>query len=340
MDKKSQRSTIDDVAREAGVSIATVSRVINQTTPVAEKTVERVLTTIETLNYIPQAAARILAGRKTHTIGLLLPEVSGHFFFPMISGVESGAHENGYNLLIHSTLSPANNTQEQIKLCLGEHNTDGLILFAHSLDDDELRRLNHLGLPMVLLHQSPPNGLLIPNVTFENRSGSRKLVEHLIRVHDYRRIVFLAGPENHEDSCWREMGYIEALEAHDLVFDPALKIDGFFNAERAKHSVAQLISSEMELDAIFAADDESASGAMMALRDAGKRIPEDIAVVGFDDTLLAFHLTPPLTTVHAPIEQAGRQAVKQLIQLIEGKATEPLTLLETNLVIRQSCGCR
>jgi DNA-binding LacI/PurR family transcriptional regulator len=96
----------------------------------------------------------------------------------------------------------------------------------------------------------------------------------------------------------------------------------------------------MEIDAIFAADDESASGAMMALGDAGKRIPEDIAVVGFDDTLLASHLTPPLTTVHAPIEQAGRQAVNQLIQLIEGKATEPLTLLETNLVIRQSCGCR
>lgn len=340
MDKKGQRPTIDDVAREAGVSIATVSRVINQTAPVTEKNVERVLSAIEILNYQPQAAARILASRKTHTIGLLLPEISNYYFFPMILGVESGAHENGYNLLIQSTFSPKNKTHEKIKLSLGAHNTDGLIFCAHSHTKSKLRYLNHLGFPMVLLHQSPPKGLLIPNVTFENKSGSRKLVEHLIEEHNYRRIVFLAGPKNHENSYWREMGYLEALEAHDLVFDPALKINGFFNAERAKHSVTQLISRNIAIDAIFAADEESASGAMMAIREAKMRIPEEIAVVGFDDTLLASHLSPPLTTVRTPIEQAGRQAVNQLIQLIEGKATDLVTLMEANLVIRQSCGCR
>jgi DNA-binding LacI/PurR family transcriptional regulator len=340
MEKKKQRPTIDDVARKAGVSIATVSRVLNQTTPVAAKTVEHVQSAIESLNYQPQAAARILASRRTNTIGLLLPEISGHFFFPMILGVESGAHENGYNLLIHSAFAPEKTTRGQIPLSLGEHNTDGLILFAHSLDGEELRRLNYLGLPMVLLHQSPPEGLSIPNVTFENKNGARKIVDHLIDAHGCRRIAFLAGPEDHEDSYWREMGYLEALHAHNLKYNPDLKIKGFFNAEKAKESVKRLIDSGIAVDAIFAADDESASGAMMALRDAGMHIPKDIAVVGFDDTLLASHLTPTLTTVHAPIEDAGRQAVRQLVLLIDGKATDPVTLLQTELVIRQSCGCR
>jgi DNA-binding LacI/PurR family transcriptional regulator len=118
-----------------------------------------------------------------------------------------------------------------------------------------------------------------------------------------------------------------------------LKLIGQFNANTAKEAVVAFLETGREFDAIFAADDESASGAMMALREAGLRIPEDIAVVGFDDTLLAAHLTPPLTTVHAPIEQAGRQAVSQLIHLIEGAPTEAVTLLPTEVVVRRSCGC-
>ena len=337
--KKNQRPTIDDVASEAGVSIATVSRVLNQTAPVAVKTVERVQAAIDALSYQPQAAARILASRKTNTIGLLLPEISGHFFFPMMFGIESGAHENGYNLLVHSAVSPEKQYEGQVPLGLGEHNTDGLIIFAHSLSEKELRRLHNFGLPMVLLHQSPPDGLVIPNITFENKEGSRKLVEHLIVEHGYRRIAFVAGPEEHEDSYWREMGYLEALQAHEISLDPLLKLEGYFEAQKAKEAVARLIDLGTDVDAIFAADDESASGAMMALREAGLRIPEDIAVVGFDDTLLASHLTPPLTTVHAPIEQAGRQAVEQLIQLMDGEDADAVTLLSTELVIRQSCGC-
>ena len=339
VDKKNQRPTIDDVAKEAKVSIATVSRVINKTAPVAEQTVARVQAAIETLNYQPQAAARILASRKTNTIGLLLPEISGHFFFPMIQGIGAGAHENGYNLLIHSAISPPADQKGLMPLSLGEHNTDGLIVFAHSLNEPELRRLHDIGLPMVLLHQSPPAGLAIPNITFENKEGSRKLVEHLIVEHDYHKIVFIAGPEEHEDSYWREMGYNEALHNHNIPSDPALKLSGYFDPQRAKAAVAQLISTGLDAEAIFAADDESASGAMMALREGGLRIPEDIAVAGFDDTLLALHLSPPLTTVHAPIEQAGRQAAQQLIQLIDGKAVEAVTLLATELVIRNSCGC-
>lgn len=254
--KRNQRPTIDDVAREANVSIATVSRVINQTAPVAKETIQRVQATIEILNYQPQAAARILASRKTNTIGLLLPEISGHFFFPMILGVEGGAHENGYTLLIHSALTLESNSLGQMPLSLGEHNTDGLIVFAHSLNERELRRLNDLGLPLVLLHQSPPDGVNAPNITFENKDGARKLVEHLIIEHGYRKIVFLAGPEDHEDSYWREMGYEEALQANDIPLDSALRLDGHFNAQKAKEAVSDFIQTVTDIDAIFAADDE------------------------------------------------------------------------------------
>jgi LacI family transcriptional regulator len=340
MAKNITRPTINDVAKEAGVSIATVSRVLNQNTPVASNTLNRVQSAIKSLNYKPVAAARTLAGRKTNTLGILLPEISGYFFFPMILGIEQGARDKGYAVLIHSALSPDEEKQGQIPLSLGEHNTDGLIIFAHSLEDREILRLNRLGLPMVLLHQSPPADLKIPHVTFDNQNGSRKLVEHLIVNHDYRTIVFLAGPNNHEDSYWREIGYKEALQSHGIAYDPELKVRGDFDAEIAKESVRQLIAKRKDVDAIFAADDESAAGTMMALREIELRIPEDIAVVGFDDTSLAMHLAPPLTTVHAPIEKAGREAVQQLVHLIEGSEVEWVTLLETELVIRQSCGCK
>jgi LacI family transcriptional regulator len=268
-----------------------------------------------------------------------LPEVGGPFFFPIMKGIENCAHEKGYNLLIHTVSTPLESGPRMLPLGLGEHNTDGLIVFAHSLKEQELRRLHGAGFPMVLLHQSAPTGLDIPNVTFENKSGASKVVEHLIVEHGYRRIAFMAGPKEHEDSYWREMGYVEALHTHRIDFDPKLIMDGYFDPERARQSVEQMLRDGLEVDAIFAADDESASGAMMALREAGLRIPEDIAVVGFDDTLLASHLTPALTTVHAPIEQAGWQAAEQLIKKIAGEPTEAVTLLPTEVIIRKSCGC-
>lgn len=165
------------------------------------------------------------------------------------------------------------------------------------------------------------------------------MVEHLINVHHYRRIAFLTGPPGNEDSNWRELGYREALAAHGIPFDSALVSVGGFDEKIAEAAVAQWLQAGTEIEAIFAADDESAIGAMTALERAGKRIPEDIAVAGFDDIVISRYLTPALTTVHAPIEQAGWVAVEQLLQLIQTGQAEPLVLLETELVTRRSCGC-
>ena len=166
------------------------------------------------------------------------------------------------------------------------------------------------------------------------------LVNHLIEVHGRRRIVFLQGPRGHEDSVWRERGYREALEAHNLPFHPELVAPGAFDEEQAFATVQHMLLDGMEFDAIFAGDDDSAIGAMRALRLAGRRVPQDVAVVGFDDVPFARYISPALTTVRAPIEQIGREAVQQLVRLMNGEKAEALILMRTELVIRESCGCR
>lgn len=333
-----KRATIADVARRAGVSIATVSRVVNGTSRVTEATASRVRAAIVELHYVPRAAARGLASRRTHTIGLLLPEISGHFFPPLLRGIEAGARENGYSLLIYS-MQDRSGLFDPPYRPLGEHNTDGLLVFADSLEEAEMARLYRIGFPIVLLCRSAPNSLPIPSVTFENRTGARALVDHLIEVHGCRRIAFLSGPPGHEDSYWRQAGYQESLQAHGIPFDPALVAAGGFDDEEAAAAVENWLTAGIDMDAIFAGDDEAAMGAIAALQRAGQRVPEDVAVVGFDDIFISRYLSPPLTTVRAPIEQAGRIAVQQLVQWIQaGRVEHPLPL-PTELVIRRSCGC-
>jgi DNA-binding LacI/PurR family transcriptional regulator len=331
-------ATITDVALLAGVSIATVSRVINGTTPVAEGTASKVRQAIKSLNFTPHSAARVLASKKTNTIGLILPEISGFFFTPLLRGIEEGLRRTGYELLVHSAVF-RHEQGDPVTIKLGEYNTDGLLVFTDSLEESEISRLYNIGFPMVLLHQTPPNGYDIPCVTIENKAGARKLVDHLIEVHGYRKIAFLSGPSTEEDSKWREMGYRESLSSHNIPFDPGLISLGAFDAEIAHESITQWLTRGVSFDALFAGDDEAATGAITAFKHAGKRIPEDIAVVGFDDIYIAQYLSPPLTTIHAPTEQVGFEAAQQLLHLIRQEPTEPLVLLPTELIIRRSCGC-
>lgn len=334
--KDTQPPTIADVAEKASVSIATVSRVINGTAPVSAETAERVQAAIQELAFVPRSAARVLASRRTNTIGLILPEISGAFFSPMLRGIEAAAREGGFDLLIHATDEPH---RPHARRPLGEHNTDGLLVFTDSLDDSELARLHKVGLPLVLMHQSSEE-LDIPTITIENKDGATRIVNHLIEVHGRRRIVYLHGPARHEDSVWRERGYRESLETHGLSFEPDLIADGSFDREIARASVRDLLARGVDFDAIFCGDDDSALGAFTALQEFNRLIPDEVAVVGFDDVPFAPFLSPPLTTVRAPIEQVGREAVKQLVRLIRGEGADPLTLLPTELVIRNSCGCK
>ena len=338
MKKNTHLPTIMDVAQAAGVSIATVSRVINGIDKVNESTIQKVQTAIEELHYTPSSAAQVLANQKTNTLGLLLPEISGAFFQPMLSGIETAASSAGYDLFIQTTRNPL--TKDTHRRKLAEHNTDGLLVFADSLDTDELKRLSRINFPVVLLYRSSPHGLNLPTVTIENQSGTRQIIDHLIEVHQRKRILFLRGPQGHEDSTWREKGYRESLQTHSMPVDPSLISEGSFNHEMAQYTLLSLIQDGLHFDAVFTGDDDAALGVLLALREAGLRVPEDVAVVGFDDQSFSSTLLPSLTTVHVPIHDVGLQAVDLLIHIIRGEEIEPKLVFPTELVIRESCGCK
>jgi DNA-binding LacI/PurR family transcriptional regulator len=339
MKKKSTSITIRDVAREAGVSVATVSRHINQSAPVSEHLAMRIQEAMEELDFVPTAAARHLATNKKNAIGLLLTNMHhNQFFAPLLAGIEEVVQEHGYNLLVASR---RNDPGVDFEVRLGVHNTDGLLAFADSIDDSQIALLHRRQHPMVLIYKTPESGLDIPFVTVENKNATKKLVNHLITVHGCRRILFMRGPEQQEDSYWREIGYRVALAENGIEFDEALTLCGYFERDIAREVLIAYLedADHPDFDAVFTGDDEAAIGVYDALAQAGLRIPNDVKVVGFDDSSLAPFLTPPLTTVRAPTEEVGRSAARQLFCLLEGKNALTKTIHPTQIIIRRSCGC-
>lgn len=338
MTQPSSSVTIRDVARQAGVSVATVSRYINQNTPVSEELSKRIQEVMDDLNYVPLATARHLAMRKTHTIGLLLTNMHNDFFAPLLAGIEGEVSERGYNLLV-ATYRP--DSRDECPVPLGAHNSDGLLIFADSLNDEQIEQFYERKYPLVLIHRTPPNGLNIPYVTVENKAATRKLVDHLISVHGCSRILLMRGPAQQEDSYWREFGYKTALAAHNIAFDEALVLRGDFEREIAYKAMKAFLEDpdHPEFDAVFSGDDDAAIGVIDAIKEAGLRIPEDVRVAGFDDSRMSPFLTPPLTTVRAPTEEVGRSAAEQLFNLLEGKRVEPAIIHPTVIFLRRSCGC-
>jgi len=336
MDRKKTLATIRDVARAAGVSVATVSRYMNNSQLVAEETASRVKNAMLDLGFVPNPVARNLSTRRTNTIGLVISNIGGDFFTPLLDGIIETTEKENLNLLIFSS----NRTDRYNHVLLGPMYTDGLLVFADSLGSEDMANLKELGHPMVLIHQSPPAGLSIPTVTIENKAASKRIVNHLIEKHDRKRIVFLTGPENNEDSFWREAGYREALIDHGLPLTPDLIEIGGFDRSIARQSIIRLIKKEIPFDAVFAGDDEAAIGVLLALKEYGRSVPEQVSVVGFDDQKLAEFLHPRLTTVCAPTQRVGITAAKLLIQIIQDQPVEDIILLPTELVIRNSCGCQ
>lgn len=338
MRRPKPRPTISDVARLAGVSISTVSRVINDTVPVSEDVEQRVRHAVEMLSYTPHTAARNLAVRKTYTIGLLLPELSNNFFAHMLRGVENAIRPTEYQLLIHASLRSLEEAPWR-RSPIGEHNADGMLVFVGSTDEEDLLRNQQRDFPMVLLFFRGPTGADIPYVGFDNSDGLRQVVEHLVMVHGRRRIVYMRGPVGNVDSDERERAFGQTLAQVGVPLHPELVVRGHYSAPGGESAILELLARGAAFDAIFAGDDEAATGALAALRRANLRIPEDVAIIGFDDLPFAAHLNPPLTTLHAPVQQAGFVAATKLLALLAGERVEVATRLPVELVIRQSCGC-
>ncbi len=339
MTRRSSSVTIRDVARQAGVSVATVSRYINRNAPVSTEVAERLNQVMTELRYVPHAAARNLASRKTRVIGLLLNNLHNDFFVPLLNGVEAVVRQKEYNLIVATYHA---NSRTAMPPPIGPHNTDGLLVFSDGLVDEDLANLNASGFPMVLVHRTSPPSLKIPSVTVENIDITQRLVEHLIREHGKQRILFMRGPLNQEDSNRREMGYKSALAANGIPFDEKLILNGEFERDVAFQALNELLSNgeRVTFDAVFSGDDDAAIGVLRALHLHGFRIPEDVAVIGFDDLGFAPFLNPPLTTVRAPTEAVGRIATERLFDLLEKNIADEAVVLPTEIILRRSCGCQ
>ena len=336
MTKRSDSITIRDVAKQAGVSVATVSRFINHNAPVSNEIAAKIQQVMNELEYVPLLAARQLATRKTGTIGLLSFTVEYLFFGPLVAGLEGVLKENGYNLLIATYPT---DSKEQLPP-IGPHNADGVVVFSNTLSEERLAEWYQMKFPMVLVHRTPPAALPIPSVNVENIQSSRKLVDHLIEDHGRKRIMFLHGPGYQEDAHYREVGYMASLEAHSIARDPSLVIGGSYDRKDARQVLEYFfLNDPPDFDAVFAGDDDLAASAVSALQNIGRKVPREIAVVGFDDQRFASLMVPSLTTIHAPTDEVGRMAGRKLMRLLQCQLVEPVTVLPTNIMIRQSCGC-
>jgi LacI family transcriptional regulator len=322
--------TIKEVAAEAGVSVATISRVFNGKGPVRESTSRRVMETAQALHYAPHGVARSLSMRRTHTVGLLLPDLHGEFFSEVIRGIDGEARRSGFHLLVSGFHSDQQEMAAVLRAMRGR--VDGLIVMSPDREAAVLCEHLPTGLPVVLLNNLSGAARTI---AIDNYGGAVAIVKHLLGI-GHRRIAFVKGPEQNADAGERLRGYRDAIGT-----DALLEVDGDFSEEAGYRAAVHLLSVQQRPSAIFAANDAMAIGALSALRDARVTVPDDIALCGFDDIPIARYVTPRLTTVNVAIAELGRRAFELLEKRLQGgEEDNQREILPTTLVIRESCGAR
>lgn len=328
-------ATIRDVARQAAVSVSTVSLVFSQPHRVAEKTRLRIQKTAEDLGYRPNGTARDLRNRKTNTIAVLLHNLSGPFYSELIRGVEEVADTLGFTTIAAGC--SRNKGQGSIRL-LHEARVDGAIVLDPSIESLDLLRYADKSLPVVVLDRPLSWDFKSPYITAvaaDNELGGYLAGQHLI-ARGYRRFGFIAGPVDSEDSRLRHMGFYRALHgaAVDTVTLPVVHSD--FTEPGGMRAMAALLDKGWGLDAVFAANDEMAIGALHVLEERHIKVPDAMAVMGFDDIRLARYVTPPLSTIHQPMYELGQSAMRTLEKALAGDTGISVPALPVTLVVRAS----
>lgn len=330
-------TTIRDVARKANVSVTTVSRVLNSSDhPVNEETRQRILDAIHELEFSPNAAARQLLKHETRTIGLIVPDIANPYYPEIVKGVETVASELGYTVILCNTHRQLDKTLHYLSV-LREKRVDGIIFAGGGSEGatGQIQSLKGKNIRMVFIGRHDTAG---PSVKINNVLGARQATTHLVNL-GHRRIAHVAGPSVSTTSADRLAGYRQALEEAGIAVDPNLILPGDFRPQSAYGAVAGLFrSGTPRPTAIFAANDLMAVGALKAIKDAGLRVPEDIALVGFDNIDIASFVRPPLTTVAIPMYEMGVRAMSLMRDRLAGKDTEGEVWLQTELVRRESCG--
>jgi LacI family transcriptional regulator, repressor for deo operon, udp, cdd, tsx, nupC, and nupG len=330
-----RKVTMDDVAKKACVSKATVSRVYTDPDKVSLKKREKVFRAIEELNYQPNALARNLRRLQTNTILVIIPTIVNTFFTFILKSIQDVAFENNYQVLLGDT-NRSPEREEQYLYFLQQKLVDGVILLFPRLNHSLIEEIveNH---PVVIVGDALFNKK-IPTVTNDTCLSTKVATEHLIKL-GHSRIAYFSGPLNFALSHDRKKGYYLAMEKHGLKIDESLIFEGDFYLQSGYELALEMLSLPNSPTALVAGSDEMAIGAIKAARELGKAVPRDLAVIGFDDIKMASICEPPLSTMAQPKDSLGRISTEMLLALIKGEAIkEHFVLLYDELVIRESCG--
>lgn len=327
-------TNIRTVAKKAGVSVATVSRAMQKPDVVSEKTRKKVQEAARDVGYKPNMMAQVFRSKKTHSILVLVPDMSNPFFAQVISGIQKAVRPRGYNLVLGNTLG-SQQTERDLAQLLITNQTDGIIQLSARYPLDEQDKGGHRLLPIVNCCECVSDDSM-PTVQLQNEEAAKAMVNYLVGL-GHSRIGVITGPPESPLTIGRMAGYRAALEEHRLTFEQQLIVEGDYSLAAGEEGAAAILSCGVAPTAIFCFNDEMAFGAMRELKQQGLRVPVDISVAGFDDLPFSKYLDPALTSVRQPSLDFGAAAVNQLFELIEGRVMRQRhQLLPFELAIRSS----
>lgn len=328
--------TLEDVAQLAGVSTATVSRCLNSPDRVVEATRQRVTDAIETLGYTPNFAARVMAAKRTFTIGAIIPTMDNAIFARGVQAFQEALHARGYTLLISSSAFRPEAEKEQIRTLIAR-GADGLLLIGHDRDPEIYAYLDQQKVPALVAWSYIPDAAL-PSVGFDNRASMRALAEEVIGL-GHTKIAMISGyTKGNDRALLRCEGLKEALAAHGLPSSSLQIITVPYSIEAGAEAFTKIMSQTQTPSVVMCGNDVLAAGAISAAERMNVKVPRDVSVTGFDDIELARILRPTLTTVHVPHREMGRRAAETLITMVESKTRSESVQLFTDIVLRDSLG--
>lgn len=333
------RVNINDIARKCDVSIATVSRVLNNKGPVKESTRMKVLEMAQQMDFKLNPIARGLSRKRTDTIGVILPELVDEFFMNIVQGLDEVASIYHRYLMISSSHSQRNDIETILEF-MSSGRVDGVVLMAPSMEEEVYDTIKRSKRPLVLLNCFMNHDEFV-RIGIDNYSSARNIVRHLIE-HGYERIGMIKGPDTNVEAQLRHKGFMDELNAHNISIKKEDIISGDFTLRSGYHGFMRLMEQSDRARAVFMANDMMAIGAYKAANQAHIQIPQDVAIIGFDNIFSSSIVKPRLTTVHIPVVELGRRAGEYMIKMIDGHIDSKQSYLEflsTGLVIGGSCGC-
>jgi LacI family transcriptional regulator len=330
------RAQIKDVARVAGVSTATVSHVINNTRAVSEETRERVMRAIESCDYYPNSHARSLASGRSHTLGLLVSDISNPFFPELVKSIETVAFEKGYDIILSNTDYNDERTLNYVRRFI-ERKVAGVALMTSELDRELIDDLARCHVPVVFLDIGSA-GVCMSNLLVDYGAGIEEAIRHLVSL-GHRNIAYVGGPARLRSAAKRLEAFRQSMNCQLPGVSSPLIYEGDFRMEGGRRAARGLLNSSELPTAVVVANDMMALGVMQECRERGLHVPNDISIVGFDDIAFAALSNPPLTTIRLPREELGRKAVDALLATIGDSDRQGVEInIPTHLVLRDSTG--